>query len=367
MATFSLGTDDNPGQEMPCTLFPRITGHLKDFVESYRKHVTKINESLSIDIEREPIIPLIGTVKLHGTHADLVVHSNNEIHIQSRNREQLTAESDNYDTYKALSLLRSEILGLRDHYHARFRELNPGIPILDAYPLIIAGEWVGPSIQRGVALDKFKRRVFVILSASINSEWLPDRLYQDIHDEEHGIYNICRSGFYHDYVDVNDLEATRKRLMKPTLSVEKECPFAKAFGITGPGEGIVWKPANHLHSNPKLWIKTKGPQFLVNHYTKIPKDTLDAATRREKCNLFVEATVTGNRLMQGWKFLEEMGVEKDKKEGLRVFMEWAGKDVEDEEGGLLREFGLEMGDVRKFVGGVAARWYLSTLKNGGEI
>jgi hypothetical protein len=227
--------------------------------------------------------------------------------------------------------------------------------------MIIAGEWIGPGIQKGVALAQFKKRAFVILSVSINGEWLPDSPYQDIHDEANGFYNISRGGFFHDHIDLEDLEGTSKRLQIPTFEVEKECPFAKTFGITSTDEVIVWKPAHPLGSNPNFWIETKGPLHRVTDPDKLSKNNTEAATRREKIRVFAEATVTENRLEQGWRYLEEMGVKRDKKEGLREFMGGISGDILSEERNVLLELGLDVVEVKKYVGGVAVKWYLKRL------
>jgi hypothetical protein len=180
-ADFELAMEDDSIAQKSSTLFPKITGNLKDLVKNYHYHLlrtaTTPEDILSIS-KVATKIPLVGTVKLHGTHADLVIHSNGDVFIQSRNREQLTAELDNYDTYKTLIPLRPEILRLRDRYHKRFYELNPGMHVLDTFPTIIGGEYIGPGIQKGVTLARFEKRAFVILSVSINDAWLPDIPYQ---------------------------------------------------------------------------------------------------------------------------------------------------------------------------------------------
>jgi hypothetical protein len=184
---------------------------------------------------------------------------------------------------------------------------------------------------------------------------------KDIHDEANGLYNIFRGGFYHDYIDLRNLEETSKRWEIPTLEVDKVCPFAQTFNISGTGERIVWKPASpSLSCNPQLWLKTKGLAHRVTNSEKL--STLDGTSRREEARKLADATVTENRLVQGWRYLEEMGMIRDKKERLRVFMSWAGKDVmEEEERSVLLELGLDEVEVRKYVGGVAAKWYLKKL------
>ncbi|EPE26470.1 DNA ligase/mRNA capping enzyme, catalytic [Glarea lozoyensis ATCC 20868] len=368
-ADFNIEVGEESAPHEPSTLFPKIGGNMNEFVQNYHfhtKHISTVGHNALIDTKANTIVPLIGTVKLHGTHADLVVYSNDKILIQSRNLQELTAEHDNLDTYKMLAPLRPEILKLRDRYHARFKELNPTTPIEDSHPTIIAGEWVGPKIQKRVALAQLEKRVFVILCVSINNKWLSDMPYQDIHDEENGFYNVSKGGFYHNYIDINDHEGSKKRLQIPTLEVEKECPFTKTFNISGMGEGIVWKTYHPLGADAKFWIKTKGHLHRVTDHDKITEHDAKQS-QKEKVGSFVEATVTENRLVQGWDYMAEMGHVRDKM-GVQVFIGWVYGDIMEEERSLLAEMELVEFDVRNRIGGAAARWYLEKLKtwNAGE-
>ena len=139
-----------------------------------------------------------------------------------------------------MSPLSQTILKLREPYHARYLELNPGATINEQDPLIIAGEWIGPGIQSGEGIRKLPKKYIVIISASINGTWiLPDSDYADIHAEFVNILNICRGGFYRRFLDMNDLEASLVVPQDVANDVWAEDPFAETFGISGNGEGIV--------------------------------------------------------------------------------------------------------------------------------
>ena len=211
------------------TLYPKISGKPGDL----------LNNIHDLNLSPSPaIIPLIGTVKLHGTHADVLIHADSSITLQSRNVSPLTLEDDNTGYAAFMLPLKREILELRDLYHAGFRELNPDIEIDPEYPLVIASEWIGAGIQKGVAISKLSRR-FVIISVSINNLWQPDHLYPSISNEGVGIYNILRSGFYIHDLNLLSLSASLDEMKAHTLAVEKICPFAASFNIFGTGEGIV--------------------------------------------------------------------------------------------------------------------------------
>lgn len=110
------------------TLYPKI-GKLSDFVHRSRS------------LDRDLKLPLVGTVKLQGTHADIVIGNDDNVRIQSRNRADLTVEDDNLGFAAFAMPLREIILALKDRYIARYRALNPGKPIRSEEPFLIAGEW----------------------------------------------------------------------------------------------------------------------------------------------------------------------------------------------------------------------------------
>lgn len=235
------------------TLYPKISGKPKNLLGAFAKY-QRFSKT-----RRVSSISLTGTVKLHGTHGDIRIEADNTIHLQTRNMDDLTPALDNYRFLDFIQLAKAEIIELKKQIHARFLKLNPKSKIYDGHPLIIAGEWIGPKIQKDVAVSAFPERYFVIISISINNEWQPDELYSDIENESVYIVNVSRGGFYHETVQLSNPEPAFAKMQALADSVEKECPFAKTFGIIGLGEGIVWKPAAPLCHDAKYWLKLKGP------------------------------------------------------------------------------------------------------------
>lgn len=222
----------------PTTLYPKIF-KLTDFLYAAK--------SLG-----PPSIHLTGSVKLHGTHADIVFSPENDIiRLQSRNRKDLVpGNEDNagFASFVAAIPVRT-LLALRDRIMKRFKELNPETELL--HEVVVAGEWCGTGIQKKVALATIPR-FFAMISINVNGCWVPDRDYADISDEEARIFNIGKAGFFEFELSFNDVEASKARIKAITDAVEAECPFAKAMGISGLGEGIVWKATNYC-ANPKFW------------------------------------------------------------------------------------------------------------------
>ncbi|KAE9380714.1 hypothetical protein N431DRAFT_477597 [Stipitochalara longipes BDJ] len=342
-----------PETSTPSTLFPKITGRVDELIENYTYKFGTENST----------IKLTGTVKLHGTHADIVIEPDNTVRIQSRNRLSLDIEHDNYNVAASLLPLGKEALQLRDRAKKRWHELNNLEELEDKESVILAGEWIGPGVQKKVGISKLPKRSFVILSISINGEWQASEEYTEIHNEAAGIYNISRGGFYHEVLDFKDfetLEKCKEKLMANTMEVERECPFAKSFGISGIGEGIVWKAHYPLSQDPRFWLKTKGPEHRITRTDRLKKGEMKAGAN-ERAKAFAEAAVGEMRLQQAWDYLGEMGIQRDKA-GFQAFNQWLVKDVEVEEKKSILEMEVDKVALKKAVCGIGRTWYFGKMK-----
>jgi hypothetical protein len=334
------------------TLFPKITGKVDELIENY---------SYKFGTEY-PTIKLTGTVKLHGTHADIVIEPDSTIRIQSRNRLSLDIEHDNYNVATSLLPLRKEVLELRNEVRDKWYQLYAPEKLHENDPVILAGEWIGPGVQKKVAIANLPQKCFVILAVSINGEWQDDEDYANIYNETVGIYNISRGGFYREVLDFKDpetLEACKEKLLAHTLDVEKECPFAKSFGVSGLGEGIVWKAHYPLSQDPRFWLKTKGPEHRITHTDKLKKAKMNK-DGAERAKTFAEAAVTEMRLQQTWDYLGEMGIKRDKS-GIQAFNQWLVKDVEVEEKKDIVDMSVDKVALKKAIMLIGRNWYFKKL------
>jgi hypothetical protein len=239
------------------TFFPKITLKIYEFVANYERLAPKI---LPHPIGH--LVPLIGTVKIHGVHLDLVIYADNTVRLQSRYALNISLENDVYGCAKHMLPRQREVINLKNQYILRNKELNPDVEINEDFPIIIAGEWIGHGINKDVAICELAEKCFVILSVCVNNRWLPDESYSDISNENAGIYNISSGGFYKASIDITSektLNVSIDKLQAYTLDVERNCPLAETFGISGNGEGIVWKAEDPLSEDAHLWFKTKSP------------------------------------------------------------------------------------------------------------
>ncbi|ORY14379.1 hypothetical protein BCR34DRAFT_444579, partial [Clohesyomyces aquaticus] len=339
------------------TLYPKITTHLKEVLKTLHHQPFDPSDPTKIT-PLPPSIPLLGTTKLHGTHADILVHPDNSVTLQSRNNPVLLTTADNHGFAAFMSAKTLPILQLQDRYVQRWKDLNPGKMLDETVPLTIAGEWIGSNIQNGIALAQLSKR-FVIISVKINNCWVLDSDFADIEDPDQGIYNISRGGFYHAtlYPCEADQSRTITALEDLAEKIAARCPFAESFGVVGEGEGIVWKMVPWAEKE-ELWFKTKGGRFKPT-YAPAPKQpaTSDEKAKREQAEQVARVWCGEQRLEQGWDYLRERGIERNMK-GIGQFLKWAQMDVLVEERGYIEEFGVDEKMLRGEITGLAKMWFL---------
>jgi hypothetical protein len=343
------------------TLYPKITTHVDEVVATLRQ-LYRDPEQPESGVVLDPI-PIIGTVKLHGTHADIVIHSDDTITFQSRNMTSLSTAKDNQGFAAAMSHKTKALPQLKDLYLSRWRELNPTSALDASLPIIIAGEWIGEKIQKGVAISQLSRR-FVVVSVNINNLWQRDQDYSGICLPNHDIYNASRAGVFHATLYPEDIQRTVTAVERLAEEVAARCPFAATFGIHGEGEGLVWKLSpQRYNTNPALWFKTKGGKFKPTFF-RLPKKILSLDTVEEKRKAAAavgESWCSEQRMEQGWDGLREKGVERDVK-GLGEFLKWVQHDILVEEQAYIKRHKVDESHLKLEVGKIGKVWYLARLE-----
>jgi hypothetical protein len=281
-----------------------------------------------------PILKFQGTVKLHGTNAAVVRYKDGRTEYQSRERV-LSLEQDNANFMMATMPKNLDFLfsGIEfDDYCA------------------VYGEWCGGNIQKGVALNGLPK-MFVIFGIKVDDEWvdLPSWKY----DNENGIYNILQFPTYEVDIDFNNPELIQNKLIEDTLAVEDECPVGKFFGVSGIGEGIVFKCV----TNPNLIFKSKGEKHSVSKVKTLNSVDVESLAGIQE---FVDSVVTDNRLEQGINYLKEMGIEVHPK-NTGEFLRWVVTDVLKEETDTIVANQFDMKRVKSAVTNKARVYFLNLL------
>ncbi|KAK5948074.1 hypothetical protein OHC33_010915 [Knufia fluminis] len=354
-------------------LFPKISGKHEDFLSQLQK--------LKYEGKLPPTLEVEGTVKLHGMHADIVYDLHDEfadeaatsksILFQSRNR--ICAADENQQGWpRDIAQFPDALTYLKTRVLTRFEERNPDKVINKAFPLIIAGEWIGGRVQRGVGLAELSNR-FVILSIQLNGLWQKDEDYADIEAEKAAIYSVFRARQTKLKFDTSNITADNPTLFEMQRladEVEKACPFAAAFGIKNSrGEGVVWKPGvPEARADAKYWLKTKGPICGKENRIDPAKIAADAA-RNLTIGDAATRWVTPRRIEQGFEYLLEMNMDPHKQACIKEYINWIVNDVLVEEHSEIARYKNQFADaeqaVKKKVGYLARNAFLEKMKEFG--
>jgi len=135
------------------------------------------------------------------------------------------------------------------------------------------------------------------------------------------------------------------------------------FGVSGPGEGIVWYPLNLANEAGRISVgtysrfvfKAKGDKHLVVKQKAPIQVKVEAPSGVAQ---FVDMFVTTNRLEQG---VREGCGDKYEKKLIGGFVNWMVKDVEKESKAELTASGLTWKQVEAPVKDKSRTWYLSKV------
>ena len=324
--------------------FPSI-GQFRDCI----KEVKFSNELLKL-----PTLKFEGTVKLHGTHADIIYMRKEEtLYSQSRNRV-LALTEDNCEFAKFVDENKDQIKKL-------FVPLTLKYPDNSIATFILHGEWCGSNIQKGVALTQLEK-MFVIYNISIifdNETDEQNKMYEynlikDMKNEKVHIYNIYMFQTFNIEIDFENPKLIQNELVELTNQVEKECPIGKYFGVSGIGEGIVWKCHEKNYYSSKYWFKCKGELHSITKVKKLfPIDT----EKLKNITEFIDNTVTEERLQQGLSYLKEFNLEIDKK-NIGTFVKWVVSDILKEESDTIKKNDFDIKKIPKDISSKCYKWFL---------
>ncbi len=314
-------------------------------------------------------------VKLHGTNAAIQCHQDGSVIAQSRTGE-ISVGNDNAG-------------------FARWVEENK-----DKWRLrnnqVIYGEWIGPGIQKGVAVSSIPKKSFAVFA--VRSMENPESLLVEPADIKHVVSGIPDTyvipwfsrGGYTDFEYIEELKIdwslSNEELTKSldpinewVYSVEHMDPWVfDVFGIKGTGEGLVFYPISREHEGytnfSNLVFKAKGEKH-KNIATAKPAQ-VDASTAAS-VDAFVAMVLTEARLEQGARAVLGEHKHEDALTCLFCttgaltydakltgkFVNWVSADVEKETQDELAASNLTWKQVQKAVSDKARAWYLAKYKN----
>jgi len=316
-------------------------------IEQFRNVVKYINKTHSDKII--PTLEFIGTVKLHGSNVS-IRRLDNTFSFHSRNNT-ISPEQDNY----GFAAYMYKLLLEDNKINYLFDEMS------GSNDVTLFGEWIGPGIQKNVAISELPEKQFVIFGAwDHNSEsYIQNQSHWSI--PECNIFNILNVPSYNISINFARPEEALDTLQQLTMEVENECPWGKKFGISGIGEGIVFTPKVEFY-NSELYFKVKGDKHgnktskKQNKVANISPEKL--ATIRE----VIDHVLPDWRLEQGISYLNEQNLELIIK-NMGEYLKWVGQDVKKEEMDTIEENGLDWKELSKFISRRAKDYYIEQIRD----
>ena len=303
-----------------------------------------------------------GKIKLHGTNAGVVVKPNGDVFAQSRT-SIIGTGNDNAGFAAWVESTKDYWTGLLDTDEQ----------------FTVFGEWCGPGIQKGVAINQVDEKQFVVFSIQLgeydedgNADMIiePAIIHNILH-RNHQPKNIHILPWYGDevIVDYGDDEIMQTAvdvINKVVDEVERLDPWVKSvFGVEGTGEGLVYYPVGLTKDDKinradlsKFMFKAKGEKHKVVKTKEAVQIDPEVAANVDE---FVDLVVTEARLEQGVREIAS-GKLVFEHRLIGPFMGWFGKDVKKETEAELEASGLEWKQVAKAVQDAARKWYIAKIE-----
>lgn len=278
-----------------------------------------------------PTLTFRGTVKLHGTNIG-IRRFKDSFHYQTR-RQRFDCTCDHFGFAQHLDKVPRELL------HQLFDTIGEKTDDITLF-----GEWIGPGIQKKVAIADLPEKQWVIFAAYKNGEYV--HLPIETQLDTYKIFNVLNAGVNFITIDFNKPNDSVPMLERLTLQVEEECPYAKLFGISGIGEGIVWTCLEDP-TNSDLWFKTKGQEHKRGNDKKGKIASVSPEVMQKRSEV-IKLVANDDRLIQGLQYLTEINLDLVP-ENIGKYLKWVSQDILKEESDTLEANGVEWKDIAKGV------------------
>jgi hypothetical protein len=317
-----------------------------------------------------PVLKYKGTVKLHGNNASVTFNLKTaEVVTQGRDIILNEKNTNHGFFHKAAAheeLYRQLCLRLLSATASETKEFLAAQP---SACLVLYGEWCGRGIHKKCAIHQLDP-MFVVFRVGLAGEleddddasanraffWFNDDLVTATMDEQAladaRIFSIGRFPTYVQTFDFNDPNAILQNVIATTLEVEKMCPVGQHFGVSGLGEGVVWRCEEPGYEHPRFWFKIKGDE---HKNSKIKDDSVVDPEVAADIAKFVSNTVTESRLEQARAYLEARGV-PFAVESRGEFLAWVSRDILREEADLIQAAGTDKKLLTRAINAAAKDW-----------
>lgn len=314
--------------------------------------VNRGRDYFGADAPREMIVEYNAKIKLHGTNSAINLHV--ESPVAQKRTSIITSESDNFDFAKWVEHVFTPMWLARPEEKRR---------ALDCF--VVHGEWCGPGVQKGVSCSSSEKRYFAVYAMEFKQESGADHIYYTdplmISILLDGLVNedqvFVLPWFYDENirVDLYDRDLVGNFLEKVNCDVEeigRVDPWVlKTFGVSGPGEGLVFYDAKEERKHLIFKAKSEGHRTVKTRNAA----QVDPEKASERIN-FAKMVVTDARLEQAYGSVSETNGQLTMK-NVPDFLRWIASDVQKECFAEMSANGYDWKQVAKAVNAVAVNWY----------
>lgn len=361
-----LTDDDDMVKFKPLVPFKHKEYPMQKFnsIESFRHVVANTRRWSDFHKLPLPVVRFKGTVKLHGSNGGVQVLPH-KIVAQSRTQE-LVDGLDNAGFAQFIAKPNvSRALRILSHYlHYTINPLKDGEETneTDPYHYTFFGEWCGGNIQAGVGINGLEKQFVIFKAFDLTTEKYVDidwqtvlinafKLAEEFNANNptavnetlvgswlntNNVYLIDQVDPWYVDIDFSNPEFHTEQLENLTLGVEEECPWAKMFGKTGIGEGIVWEPQGEFADKTEWKFKVKGIKHQKSGKTKPTNLVHVDPVKVAAINDLIEQVLPEWRLEQGVTEVTAAnnGVELTTKD-TGAYLKWIMQDILKEESDVI--------------------------------
>lgn len=308
-------------------------------------------------------------IKLHGMNAGIVIYPDGRLEAQSR--ETILTPKEDIKNFCKQGMLASE-----DYWSS----------LADDDVTIVFGEWCGPGIEKGTAINKIDEKVFAVFAIQVGESKTDEFGYDHATTiiKPSVITRILRGGelpsnvrvvpWYGDeitvdYADTASMESAAATMNDVVKVVEAQDPWVnEEFRVEGIGEGVVYYPVSlaelgnsmlDRHAMGTFSFKAKGKEHKVTKTKEAVQIEPEVAASIDD---FVTMVVTPARLEQGARAVADGELEFSQR-NIGAFLKWMGQDVQKETVDELAASDLKWDQVVRPVSAAARTWYFAELAN----
>lgn len=290
-------------------------------------------------------------IKLHGTNAGIHINPQGELSAQSRNRV-LSLQNDNagFATWVRDNNEYFSSLAIEEH-------------------VIIYGEWCGPGILRGTAIQNIEHKVFCIFALQWGKDEEtscmivdPEDIAKYLRDIPSDVYILpwFKDQVEIDFTDPDHMQKQLDIINKWVKEIDEQDPWVKAtFNIKGCGEGLVFVPISRDFTT--RWDYSKHAFKVKGEKHNVVKQNMPAQVNAEVAASLASFAVNTATIQRFEQMISDNALTFDM-ENTGAFLKAVNQDIHKECQAELEASGLEWKQAAKAVSTRAVNWFKAQVQ-----